>query len=420
VSVDNFHAEANLMPKLLQLNMYWSDTPMKKTLMVAAVTGLFASGAYAQSSVTLYGLIDAGITFTNNKATAPGVGHTAYLASSGNLNNNRWGLRGTEDLGGGLKAIFVLEDGFNIDTGKFGQGGREFGRQAFVGLSSNQYGAVTLGRQYDSVVDYLAPLALTGSQYGGTQFAHPFDNDNLNNSFRIDNSIKYTSANYGGFKFGGLYGFSNTAGQFANNRAYSVGASYNYGPFNAAAAYMELNNVGVGATGAVDGSAASGDSTFVAGLQRTFGGGVNYAYGPATVGVVFTQTHLFNAQALNSNGTTTTIATSAQNASLRFNNYELNAKYQFTPALSLSGAYTYTQGAFSGPGTVGTLKPKWNQFSLLSDYALSKRTDVYLEGVYQKTSGAGGTFLNGATITGVGQSADDKQVAVTAGIRHRF
>ncbi len=76
-------------------------------------------------------------------------------------------------------------------NGTLSQGGREFGRQAFVGLSSDQFGAVTLGRQYDSVVDYLGPLALTGTQYGGTQFAHPFDNDNLDNSFRVNNSVKY-------------------------------------------------------------------------------------------------------------------------------------------------------------------------------------------------------------------------------------
>ncbi len=165
---------------------------MKKTLMVAALTGVFATAAHAQSSVTLYGLIDAGITYTNNQD-----GHINFKMTSGSVNGSRWGLRGSEDLGGGLKAIFTLENGFNIANGKLGQNGREFGRQAFVGLSSNQYGAVTLGRQYDSVVDYVGPLALTGTQYGGTQFAHPFDNDNLDNSFRINNSVKYQSVNYG-------------------------------------------------------------------------------------------------------------------------------------------------------------------------------------------------------------------------------
>src|ERR1700761_8366418 len=212
-------------------------TKMKKTLMVAALTGVCATAAHAQSSATLYGLIDAGITYTNNQQ-----GRSKWKATSGSDNGSRWGLRGAEDLGGGLKAIFTLENGFNIMNGTNGQGGREFGRQAFVGLSSDQFGAVTLGRQYDSVVDFLGPLALTGTQYGGTQFAHPFDNDNLDNSFRVNNSVKYTSANYAGFKLGAQYGFSNAAGGFNNNREYSVGASYNYGPLNVAAGYLQLNN----------------------------------------------------------------------------------------------------------------------------------------------------------------------------------
>ena len=172
---------------------------MKKTLIAAALTGVFATAAHAQSSVTLYGLIDAGITYTNNQG-----GHSSWSETSGSVNGSRWGLRGNEDLGGGLKAIFVLENGFGINNGTLKQNGREFGRQAFVGLGHTQFGSVTLGRQYDSVVDFIGPLSLTGTQYGGTQFAHPFDNDNLNNSFRVNNSVKYTSVNWNGLKFGGL------------------------------------------------------------------------------------------------------------------------------------------------------------------------------------------------------------------------
>src|ERR1700738_4228053 len=106
---------------------------MKKTLLVGALTGVFATMAHAQSSVTLYGLIDAGISYSSNVG-----GKSLWQETSGAMNASRWGLRGSEDLGGGLKAIFTLENGFNIDTGKFGQNGAEFGRQAFVGLSSNQ------------------------------------------------------------------------------------------------------------------------------------------------------------------------------------------------------------------------------------------------------------------------------------------
>jgi len=114
---------------------------MKKTLMVAALSGVFATAAHAQSSVTLYGLIDAGLTYTNNQN-----GSHNFKMTSGAVNGSRWGLRGSEDLGGGLKAIFTLENGFSIANGTLGQQGREFGRQAFVGLSSNQFGTVTLGR----------------------------------------------------------------------------------------------------------------------------------------------------------------------------------------------------------------------------------------------------------------------------------
>jgi GBP family porin len=381
---------------------------MKKTLMVAALSGVFATAAHAQSSVTLYGLIDAGLTYTNNQN-----GQHNFKMTSGSVNGSRWGLRGSEDLGGGLKAIFTLENGFSIANGTLGQGGREFGRQAFVGLSSTQYGAVTLGRQYDSVVDYLGPLALTGTQYGGTQFAHPFDNDNLDNSFRINNSIKYQSANYAGFKFGAQYGFSNQADGFSNNRAYSVGASYNYGPLNIAAAYLQLNNsLTAGAINNANGAVA-GDNTFNAGLQRTFGAGLNYAFGPATVGFVFTQTKLEDAASINGAAVGNTGNIALTNNYARFNNYELNGRYALTPALSLAGEYTYTDARLDGA------KPSFHQFALQTAYALSKRTDVYLQGEYVHAIDLGDTGL-GAPITGVGMSSTPNQVSATVGIRHRF
>jgi GBP family porin len=372
--------------------------------MVAALSGVFATAAHAQSSVTLYGLIDAGITYTNNQA-----GHSNWKATSGSVNGSRWGLRGSEDLGGGLKAIFTLENGFNIMNGQNGQGGREFGRQAFVGLASDQFGSVTLGRQYDSVVDFLGPLALTGTQYGGTQFAHPFDNDNLDNTFRVNNSVKYTSANYGGFKLGAMYGFSNEAGGFADNRAYSFGASYNYGPLNVAGAYMQINNPGSANTN----GALSLDNPFVAGRQRIFGGGLSYAFGPATVGFVYSQTMLDNAVGINGSATGGA-AIPFTDGHVRFSNYEVNGRYNLTPALSIAGAYTYTDSRIDG------VNPKFHQVSLQTAYALSKRTDVYLQGEYQHVSDAENAPGLGATINGVGTSSTENQVSATVGIRHRF
>jgi GBP family porin len=394
------------------------DNQVKIKALLLSSAALWAVAAHAQSSVTLYGLLDTGVTYTSNQGAVGTGGHSNVQATSGNLNSDRWGLRGSEDLGGGLRAIFTLENGFAITNGKFGQGGRMFGRQAWVGLSTDQYGAVTLGRQYDSVVDYLGPLSLTGTQYGGTQFAHPFDNDNLDNSFRANNAVKYSSPNFNGLKFGGLYGFSNQAGAFANNRLYSLGASYNNGPLNLAAAYMEINQPGMNAVGALDGTSSTADSPFTAGRQRVWGAGANYSIGAATVGAIWTQTKLDNATAI-STGTPSAPTKFGSASGLSFNNYELNARYALTRAWSITGAYTFTDGRLSS--ATANAKPKWNQVSLLSDYSLSKRTDVYLEGVYQRVNGANGTVLNGALINGIGaQSATNQQVAVTAGIRTRF
>src|ERR1700753_2005436 len=112
---------------------------MKKSAFVALVFSAVSGIAYAQSSVLLYGIVDEGFQFNNNAG-----GKRQYYLASGELNGSRWGLRGSEDLGGGLKAILVLENGFDVNTGRLGQGGLEFGRQAYVGMSGG-IGTITLG-----------------------------------------------------------------------------------------------------------------------------------------------------------------------------------------------------------------------------------------------------------------------------------
>ncbi|HKT92065.1 MAG TPA: porin, partial [Paraburkholderia sp.] len=163
---------------------------MKKlALMLLPVPlSMLAPVAQAQSSVTLYGVIDEAFQFVHN---ADAEGNNLYRMQGGNLQGSRWGLKGTEDLGGGLKAIFQLESGFDINSGTSLQSGRLFGRQAFVGLTHQQYGTVTLGRQYDPVVDMVQPL--TADNYWGSTFATPGDVDNNDNSSRTNNAIKYLS-----------------------------------------------------------------------------------------------------------------------------------------------------------------------------------------------------------------------------------
>ncbi|MBN3723064.1 porin [Burkholderia sp. Ac-20379] len=380
---------------------------MDKTLVSVGLAGALCTLpalASAQSSVTLYGLIDAGMTYASNQH-----GSHAFQATSGDTNGSRWGIRGAEDLGAGLKAIFVLENGFNVQTGALGQNGRMFGRQAFAGLSSDAYGAVTLGRQYDSMVDFVGPLSLTGTQYGGTHFGHPYDNDNLDNSFRVSNSVKYTSISYGGLKFGGLYGFSNQAGGFASNRAYSAGVSYSNGPLNAAIGYLQLNNAGA----ALANGAVSNDATFSARVQRTFGGGASYAFGPAVAGIVITQTMLQAASSIGAYASGTASGFGLNNTGARFTNYEVNGRYNFTPAVSLIGSYTFTDARLAGAS------PKFNQVNLRADYMLSKRTDVYVEGEYQHVGSTGKSGIT-ADLLGFSASSSNSQLAATIGIRTRF
>ena len=156
---------------------------LAKTL-IGALTLTAGGAAFAQSSVTLYGLLDEGVNYTNNvqtaRAGAPNgrTGASQWSMSSGVLQASRWGLRGNEDLGGGYKAIFVVESGFDVGTGKLQQGGTFFGRQSYVGLTSSTLGNVTLGRQYDSIVDSIGPMQ-AGSFAMGAFADHPGDIDNV-------------------------------------------------------------------------------------------------------------------------------------------------------------------------------------------------------------------------------------------------
>ena len=388
---------------------------MKKHIFFLAASTAFAAPAFAQNSVTLYGLIDEGLNYTNNVRG----GHNYELAS-GDAQGSRWGLKGAEDLGNGLKAVFQLENGFDVNSGRLGQGSRMFGRQAFVGLSSDA-GTVTFGRQYDALVDYLAPTTANGN-WGGYLLSHPFDNDNTDNSFRVNNTIKYASPNYAGLQFGGTYSFSNGTG-FSNNRQYSLGGQYQNGGLLVAAAYLQANNPGVISGGAI----AADDANFVSSRLRIFGGGINYTFGPATAGFVYTNTNITNPTSNPSYltsfdsllPTTGPLAGATLNA-LKYQNFEVNGKYQLTPALYVGAQYVYTVENYET--TLGGVKPKIHTFGLMVDYNLSKRTDVYIQGAFQKVAGdSTGSSLDHAFIPGTDDgSSTSKQAVARVGIRHKF
>ncbi|KDB08069.1 hypothetical protein LIG30_2744 [Burkholderia sp. lig30] len=388
---------------------------MKKSLLALALSGLFAVSAHAQSSVTLYGLIDTGIVYTNNQA-----GHSAWQMGTSSTQNTVFGLKGSEDLGGGLHAVFKLEQGFNLNNGTMAFAGDGFGSQAWVGLQSDSYGTVTFGRQFDVVNDLLGPLSAGSNTWGGNMAAHPFENDNLAaDSVVTNNTVKYVSPTWNGLTFEGMYAFSNKAGSFANNRSYGFSASYSQGPVNLAAGYLQFNNAGGGVAGSnLNGAISQGDGSanFIAERQRIWGAGGNYTFGPATIGLVWSHTQIDNMASVISLGLGSYLPTSG---TLRLDNYEVNARYAITPAWNVSAAYTFTDGAYDNGTTASS--PAWNSVMLQTDYALSKRTDVYLEGVYQHVHGApAGSTLGQAMINTLSPSSTGTQVAVTLGLRHQF
>ncbi len=392
---------------------------MKKTTVCLVLSTVFAAPALAQNSVTLYGLIDEGVDYTNNVR-----GSHNYELQSGFVQGSRWGLKGAEELGGGLKAVFQLENGFNVNNGRLAQGGLLFGRQAYVGLASNRYGTLTVGRQYDSVVDFLAQTTANGS-WAGYMFSHPFDNDNTDNTFRVNNTVKYLSPDWAGLQFGGTYSFSNST-SFANNRQYSVGGQYANGGLLVAAAFLQANDPSTTAGGAINNG---GDTNFVASRLRIFGGGVNYTFGPATAGLVYTNTFVADPTSngyLNQTVMTETIApitgplAGAAVSSIRFQNFEINGKYQLTPALFIGAQYVYTLESYNT--TFGGVKPTIHSFGLMADYAISKRTDIYIQGAFQKITGdSTGSSLDQAYIPGAADlSGNSRQVMGRVGIRHKF
>jgi predicted porin len=210
---------------------------MKKILLAAAVGVAFSSAAFAQTNVTIYGIVDAGIAYKSNGNPA---GSTVGL-ESGQQSGSRLGFKGAEDLGGGLSAIFTLENGFNIDDGKLGQGGRMFGRQAWVGLNGG-FGTVKLGRQLTalySALDQVDPFRINLAGNAQKVFGYgTYATDPLS---RTDNTISYFTPNLAGFTGTVSYGLGETAGDNTKNRNIGAGVSYVNGPVNVQFAYQKAD-----------------------------------------------------------------------------------------------------------------------------------------------------------------------------------
>lgn len=349
-----------------------------------------ATGAHAQGTVEVYGIVDDALTYVTNEG-----GRHAWAQTSGVGQSDRWGLRGTEPLGNGWRAVFRLENGFTINDGRFSQGGLEFGRQAFVGLSSDRFGTLTLGRQYDFMSTNLTQFeagTLTPSVFA----FHLGDLDRLG-AERIDNAVRYLTPEMAGFQFGALYAFGGQPGNFVANSAVAFGATYANGPFRAGAAYVGIHNFttafGIGTT--VLGTSLVG--TGPQGLLSPFkvfdkitvsGVGAGYQWGPAFVHGLFTLVDF-----------------SQRGAGASLRTFEGGVKYAFNYAFSASGNYAYSK--------LG--QAHWNQISAGIDYFLSKRTDIMASAVFLRASSG-----VRAQLFSLPASNSNSQTVVSLGVRHLF
>lgn len=371
---------------------------MKQWMIGAVAVPAMLAGAqvHAQSKLEIYGLISGGVGYLTNQG-----GPHNLEALSGTNQNPRIGFRGQEDLGGGSKAIFNLENGFNVMTGAAAQNGRLFGRLSYVGLSNTDFGTLTLGRQYEAVKDYLGPVVIASNG------VHIGDNDNGYNNLRAQNSVKYISPTFSNFNVTALYGFGEAAGDASINRVMSIGSGYKSERFKWAVAYTQMDtpNSSKSPDGAMGNDYASSllifnksavNSAIGVRKQRIAGTGGFYTVGDTDFGMMYSNVKYDY----------------LDNTKLTLQNLDLNLVNHFTQALNLGASYFYTVGKYD---TINT-NPKWHQFNFQADYFLSKRTDVAITYSYQIAAGD----AKNATIFGFPSSSDKHQGVLMIGMRHVF
>ncbi|MDH6148179.1 MULTISPECIES: porin [Paraburkholderia] len=361
----------------------------KKTFLAIAVYAIPVA-SFAQSSVTMFGLMDVGLSYVSNQG-----GHGNAKFDDNVFFPNLLGFEGKEDLGGGTRAIFRLVNQYSLANGSI-MGGGLFARTAYVGLQNDRYGTLTLGNQYEFMVDALAAsgneiaqdvAGLYGFRNGPFgKLALPnnptgaFDWDRVAGSNRVANSIKYASSLLSGLTVGALYGFGNVAGSVGANNTVSVGASYENGPFGAGAAYTNQKY------GSANGSPATSISNW--------GAGLHYKVGAVTGRAIVTTVR--NAQ----NGAGVWSA-------------EAGASWQPSPAWVIGAVYMYMKGNDALDNAHA------HQLVAAVQYSLSKRTMVYVEGVHQRASRGSYAQINGVTDPN-GASSGALQSIARIGFSTRF
>ena len=328
---------------------------------------VLSTGASAQSSVTLYGIVDNAFAYSSNQK-----GHANFYMSQGNLQASKFGLLGAEDLGGGTKAIFRLESGFNSLTGAQSSAGYIFNRQAYVGLANDRYGTVTLGRQYTPYFQMVGALGPTGVLTGATG-AHPGDLDALDTTLRLNNSVTYLSPNLAGLQFSAQYGLGGVPGSVASGSQFSAAARYDYQPFAIAVGYVKLKDIATSqalGTYAVNSPVNSGYAT--ARSAQLFAAAARYIHQDLMVGVNYSNVQYApgNSSFFTDEGV--------------FNTYGVISTYRISSAVTVGAGYSYTQASKANGISDAA---RYQQISLEQTYNLSTRTTLYALQAYQHARG---------------------------------
>ncbi len=343
-----------------------------------------ATVAHAQSSVTLYGILDTGILYSSNQG-----GHSAVSEASGINRGARWGLLGVEDLGGGLKTVFRLEGGFSLSNGTLGQSTttaqRIFGRYAYVGLATDQV-QVIAGRQTDFMLDYLQNTA--NLWFGTSLEFHPpinanfFGNNGSNPSLdrvagaEVDNSVKLTYSPVHSVRLGAMYGFGDAPGIGSRGSTQSYGGTWSNAMFYVGAAYTARKD------------------NLTAGTLKTLGVGGTAKLGAITLNTMYTKSKW------TLTGDTADIV-------------DAGIDYALTPFLTVSLAYTFLDKN-NGPSNVFLASVR-NQYGVFAHYLLSKSTGLYTGYVLQHASGH-----KAAQVFGNSPSSSSTQGVATIGMWHNF
>lgn len=348
-----------------------------------------SAAAHAQSSVTLFGTIDDGLSYISNEH-----GKSLVKANDGIFTPNLWGIKGSEDLGGGTRAIFQLMNQFALNTGAITNGQQLFSKTAFVGLSDKRLGTLTLGSQYDFMATSLWASGIDTADDGGFFFgfpAGPFKGLGIPNNptgeldwdrsegTPIANTVKYLSPTIDGFSAGAMYGFGNVAGEIGTGNSSSFGLNYASANLGLGAAFTNVKYVVTG-----------GPQVSI----RNWGVGGLYKWTNVTLHGLITTVRNVNSGA------------AAEEASA-------GVRWQFGQAWMLSGEYMYLKG------NAVLQSNHANQLGATLYYSLSKRTTVYASSVYQRANDGAQAQISGI-VDPEGMSSSSSQSVFRVGMHTVF